>query len=208
MAASAFQAAANAAVAQMDALKLTGSAGSIQAMMQAAAAARGWTGAEWAALNAVELREAGYNPNAVNPTSGAYGLAQFIGGQSEYYQYGGNPTSAAGQITGMLAYISQRYGDPIAAEAHETAFGWYDRGGPLKPGYTLAYNGTGRTEQVISGKSMDDVADLLRQIHADNQQLIQVGKQAPAATGAHVGNAISGAAHDASFRSRYPRGGS
>ena len=53
--------------------------------------------------------------------------------------------------------------------------------------------------------TISDLAARLRQLHADNQQLIQVGKQAPAATGQHVGSVISGAAHDASFRSRYPR---
>ena len=110
--------------------------GSVQAMMQSMAAARGWTGAQWNALYAVEMAEAGFNLNATNPSSGAYGLAQFINGPSEYAQYGGNSTTAAGQITGMLSYIAQRYGTPEAAWAHEQAYHWYGSGTPsAAPGW-------------------------------------------------------------------------
>lgn len=106
----------------------------------------------------------------------------------------------------MLNYISQRYGDPIGAEAHEVAFGWYDRGGPLKPGYTLAYNGTGRTEQVVSGgASMDDVVAKLDQLIHTGQQNVDATRAVPSGVGHHVGSAINGSARDASFRSRYPR---
>lgn len=126
----------------------TGTGATIQALMQSMAASIGWTGAQWAALNAVEMREAGYNMLAVNPSSGAFGLAQFINGPGEYYQYGGDPNNAAGQITAMFNYIRQRYGNPGAAWAHEVAYGWYDNGGLLMPGLTLAFNGTGQPERV------------------------------------------------------------
>lgn len=122
--------------------------GIVATMMRNMAAARGWTGPQWDALYAVENREAGFSMTATNPSSGAYGLAQFINGPSEYAQYGGNSTTATGQITGMLNYIAQRYGSPEAAWAHEVNFGWYDHGGWLKPGLTMAYNGTGQPEQV------------------------------------------------------------
>jgi hypothetical protein len=126
-----------------------GTAGGIIAtMMKNMAAARGWTGAQWDALYAVEMAEAGFNMTATNPSSGAYGLAQFINGPSEYAQYGGNSTTAQGQITGMLNYIAQRYGTPEAAWAHESAYHWYDNGGWLMPGLTMAYNGTGKPEPV------------------------------------------------------------
>jgi hypothetical protein len=55
------------------------------------------------------------------------------------------------QISWMIGYIRGRYGDPIGAAAHERNFGWYDRGGFLPPGLSLAYNGTGYPEQVIPG---------------------------------------------------------
>jgi hypothetical protein len=125
-----------------------GAAGVVQKLMQQMAAARGWTGAQWNALNAVEMREAGYNMRARNPGSGAYGLAQFINGPSEYATYSGNVNTASGQITGMLNYIAQRYGTPARAWQHEMSFGWYDQGGYLPPGLSLAYNGTGKPEPV------------------------------------------------------------
>ena len=59
---------------------VSGSAGQVQSLAQRMAAARGWTGAMWNDLNAVEMREAGWNLNAQNPGSGAYGIAQFING--------------------------------------------------------------------------------------------------------------------------------
>jgi hypothetical protein len=198
-----------AAAAKAAAAAFTGSGGAsggiIQAMFATMAAAKGWTGAELTALLEVEAREAGFSITATNPTSGAYGLAQFINGASEYATYGGNSTTAQGQITGMLNYIQQRYGDPIAAEQHEVNYGWYDRGGPLKPGYTLAYNGTGRTEQVVAGKSMDDLSARLDQLHADMRDMVSATRAVPAGVGQHVGGAINSASHDASFRSRYPR---
>ena len=122
-------------------------ASGIAGMMQQMAAVRGWSGGEWTALYQVEQREAGFNLNARNPSSGAYGLAQFINGPGEYAQYGGN-LSAAGQITAMLNYISQRYGTPSNAWQHELQFGWYDQGGILKPGITLAANLTGQNEYI------------------------------------------------------------
>lgn len=39
----------------------------------------------------------------------------------------------------------------------------YDQGGPLQPGYTLAYNGTGRTEQVLTSRQMADIQIMAKQ---------------------------------------------
>jgi hypothetical protein len=102
--------------------------------MQFMAAGRGWTGVQWTDLFNVEMREAGFNLRAQNPTSRAYGLAQFINGPSEYYSYGGDPNTAVGQITGMFNYIAQRYGTPAAAWAHELGYGWYEQGGSIGGG--------------------------------------------------------------------------
>ena len=123
-----------------------GPGGSVQAVARALFPWPAWM---WPAFNAVEMREAGYSLTARNPSSGAYGVAQFINGPGEYFQYGGNPYTAAGQFTAMFSYIRQRYGTPVSAWAHELGYGWYDKGGWLKPGLSLAYNGTGRPEQVV-----------------------------------------------------------
>ena len=125
----------------------TGQPGGWAAAGQAMAASMyGWTGPEWVALNNVAMRESGWNPNAQNPTSSAYGIAQNIGGRAGYPD-----PSPAGQIAWMLAYIKSRYGDPIGAWAHELSAGWYDRGGRLPPGLSLAYNATGRDEVIAPG---------------------------------------------------------
>jgi hypothetical protein len=110
-----------------------------------------WPMSQWPAFNYVEMREAGYNLTAQNPTSAAYGMAQFIQGPSEYYQWGGNPNTAGGQLTAMFNYIRSRYITPSAAAAHEMAFNWYDKGGFLPVGLSLALNTTGRPEMVGGG---------------------------------------------------------
>jgi hypothetical protein len=95
-----------------------------------------WPASMWPAFNYVEMREAGYNLHAQNPSSGAYGVAQFINGPSEYYQWGGNPNTFAGQFAGMFNYIRSRYRNPDNAAAHERAFNWYGRGTMgAKPGW-------------------------------------------------------------------------
>lgn len=118
--------------------------GSGQTALQQAATAKGWgSGAEWTALEAIENQEAGFNPTATNPTSGAYGMAQSLGhsfaggpapnGVNEYGGYGltasqseqasmGDPTY---QAIWMVNYIASRYGDPIAGEQFHLANNYY-----------------------------------------------------------------------------------
>lgn len=118
--------------------------GSGQQALQAAAGARGWgSGAQWQALQNVEMAEAGFNPGATNPSSGAYGLAQALGhGQgaatqgsvtNEYGGYGltgaqaqaANSGDAGAQALWMVNYIAATYGSPENAWAHEQSAGWY-----------------------------------------------------------------------------------
>jgi hypothetical protein len=193
---------------------LGGSLGANQALGQRMAAARGWVGPLWNDLNAVEMMEAGWNPNAQNPTSNAYGIAQFINGPSEYALYGGNAGSVVGQITGFLNYVAQRYGNPAAALLHEEAFHWYGAGGPiLEPvvgygmnsgrGYVFGENGP---EYVTpGGKPGGGGSDPAMLARLD--QLIAATRQIPAGVGNSVGGAIGSASHAASLRSRFPRGG-
>jgi resuscitation-promoting factor RpfB len=117
---------------------------SAQQALQNAAAAYGWgSGAQWQALQNVEMAEAGFNPSATNPSSGAYGLAQALGhGQgvntqgTVTNQYGGyglssaeaqaaNSGDAQAQAIWMCAYIAATYGNPVNAWAHEQSAGWY-----------------------------------------------------------------------------------
>ncbi len=112
--------------------------------LKQAAAAYGWdTGAEWTALDAIEMQEAGYNPKSTNPSSKAYGLAQSLGhgfaggpasnGINEYGGEGLTPEQSRAASLGdprpqaiwMCHYIKGRYGDPIKAEQFHLANNWY-----------------------------------------------------------------------------------
>ena len=89
------------------------------------ASQHGWDASEVAAWLGVIAKESGGRLDAQNPSSNAYGIAQFINGPSEYAQYGGNATTVQGQLTAMANYIQERYGTPSAALAHENEYHWY-----------------------------------------------------------------------------------
>lgn len=87
-----------------------------------------WDAAQMRDFQGVLFRESSsscihVNLHASNPPS--YGAAQFAGGAAMYYQYGGNPTTALGQLTAMGNYIAKRWGTPAAAYANELANHWY-----------------------------------------------------------------------------------
>ncbi|WJN63384.1 hypothetical protein [Streptomyces phage phiScoe55] len=83
---------------------------------KAMAAERGWTGSEWEALEQLWTNESDWNPDAQNPTSTAYGIAQFL--DSTWAGYGIKKTSdPERQIEAGLRYIKARYGKPSAALA-------------------------------------------------------------------------------------------
>lgn len=98
-----------------------------QALGQHLAAAYGWnSGAEWAALNSLVMSESHWDNTIWNTQgSGAYGIAQSL--PASKYPQAGRPPSEGGtsdptaQINWMLAYIKQRYGDPIKAWAFHRA---------------------------------------------------------------------------------------
>lgn len=118
--------------------------GSPQAALKQAAATHGWdTGANWNSLVAIENQEAGFNPTAKNPSSGAYGMAQSLGhgysggpapnGVNEYGGEGLTPAqseqasmgNAYYQSVWMCNYIASRYGNPVVAEQFHLANNWY-----------------------------------------------------------------------------------
>ncbi|MGW0993536.1 phage tail tape measure protein [Streptomyces sp. NPDC002523] len=79
------------------------------------AAARGWTGAQWAALKSLWNGESGWNERALNKSSGAYGIAQALPA-SKYASAGADwKTNPATQIKWGLSYIASRYGNPVNA---------------------------------------------------------------------------------------------
>ena len=86
------------------------------------------SGAEWAAWNAVEMREAGWNQYARNASSGAYGIPQALPPSKMGAAANPPESNVHAQISWMISYIKGRYGDPIGALAHENAYGWYAKG--------------------------------------------------------------------------------
>lgn len=92
-----------------------------------------WGMGEWGPFVQLEMAEAGWNPKAVNPSSGAAGLAQALP-PSKYppgaWPYTG-PESAKLQLQWMMNYIKERYGTPSKAWAFHQANNWYQKGGQV-----------------------------------------------------------------------------
>lgn len=100
-------------------------AGSLREMAMREMLAYGFAADQWSYLDRLVMRESGWNPQAQNPSSGAYGLPQSLPGSkmaSEGADWRTNPTT---QIRWMLGYIAGRYGNPEAAWAHSENIGWY-----------------------------------------------------------------------------------
>jgi len=177
------------------------------------------TGQNWLAWNAVEMREAGWNSRAQNPGSGALGIAQALGhgvpggGGSLGNEYGGyglnlsgdrsaNSGGAGDQIVWMHNYIRSIYGTPEKAWAHEQAYGWYDKGGPLPPGTRLVTNRTGGMEEVLTPEERRAFIALAKGANGDDigrklDQLIACVKASGPQMGAAMGRVLNGTAHQA-----------
>jgi hypothetical protein len=167
------------AAIQAAANSLIGSAvtsGPIASVLQATAAQFGWgSGSQLASLQWIVGKESGGNPNAQNPTSTAYGMFQFLNGTWGSTGIGKTSDPSLQALAGMR-YISSRYGSPTQAQAFWQANGWYDNGGFLPPGQTMAMNGTGQPEAVLTAPQWDSVmnnrdnGDILRKL----DELIEV----------------------------------
>lgn len=86
---------------------------------------RGMGADEFSCLDSLWTKESGWNPQARNPSSGAYGIPQALPG-SKMAEFGDdwewNPRT---QIEWGLWYIGNRYGTPCSAWAHSQSTGWY-----------------------------------------------------------------------------------
>lgn len=90
----------------------------------------GWSKAQWPALQKLWQRESGWNPEATNRSSGAYGIPQSLPA-SKMDAYG-NRNDYKVQVRWGEDYIAGRYGTPSRAWAHEVGVGWYAKGGRVK----------------------------------------------------------------------------
>ena len=85
---------------------------------------------QWWMLQWLWNRESSWNWQAENSSSGAYGIAQWLGPHPDIVKASGVDmqeyrASAAAQIRWGLTYIQQRYGSIAQAYAHEMTYGWY-----------------------------------------------------------------------------------
>jgi len=80
---------------------------------------------EYECLNQLWTRESQWNPKALNKSSGAYGIAQFLPQTWRNYNYPLNPKDPIIQIKAGLRYITVRYKSPCKAWSFWQKGYWY-----------------------------------------------------------------------------------
>ena len=174
------------------------SAAQAQAYARGRLGAYGWGFNQFQSLVNLWNGESGWNRFARNPSSGAYGIPQALPPGKMGAAANPPQSSAAAQINWGMGYIRAVYGSPNAAYGAWLSRSphWYDRGGWLPPGATLAVNTTGAPERVVSGRTDMAMLSSLHRIEA----LLADG---PYRTAAGVGDAVSGASRQAAKSARY-----
>ncbi len=87
--------------------------------------ARGWSDSEYSCLDKLWSKESGWQTEADNPSSSAYGIPQALPGSKMASAGDDWRTSATTQITWGLDYIDDRYGTPCSAWSHSRGSNWY-----------------------------------------------------------------------------------
>ncbi|MBA8816466.1 hypothetical protein FHX48_001539 [Microbacterium halimionae] len=85
----------------------------------------GWGDDQFGCLVSLWNRESGWRADALNPSSGAYGIPQAWPGDKMSAAGADWRTNGNTQINWGLAYIRDRYGTPCAAWGHSESTGWY-----------------------------------------------------------------------------------
>ena len=96
-----------------------------KAIARSMLASHGWGDSEFTCLESLWTRESGWNYQAENASSGAYGIPQALPGTKMSEVADDWATNPSTQITWGLNYISGRYGTPCSAWAHSESVGWY-----------------------------------------------------------------------------------
>src|SRR5882757_6749051 len=95
----------------------------------------GWDQSQFSALVSLWNGESGWNQNAANPTSSAYGIAQFLDSTWAGMPYG-KTNDPNKQIIDGLTYIKRAYGSPASAYSAWLSRSphWYAKGGDPNAG--------------------------------------------------------------------------
>ena len=80
---------------------------------------------EFACLDKLWTQESHWNAKALNKSSGAFGIAQFLPTTWRNYKFEYKPTNPLKQIDYGLHYIAVRYESACKAWSHEKRLGWY-----------------------------------------------------------------------------------
>jgi hypothetical protein len=96
-----------------------------KALAQIMLGEHGWGSGQFSCLESLWQKESGWNAQAANPSSGAYGIPQALPGAKMATAGSDWRTNPATQIEWGLKYIDQRYGTPCGAWGHSRATGWY-----------------------------------------------------------------------------------
>lgn len=166
-----------------------GASGDVQTMARQMVDQR-WPG-QWGPFAAIVQSESGWNPRAVNASSGAFGLGQAL--PASKIDAFGNRNDPGAQLRWMMDYIAGRYGDPRAAKAFWDSHRWYDQGGWLPPGASIAVNATGKPEPVLTPGQWDDLSRAARQ-DRDNTEIVELLKRIAGGIEAGQSIVIDGAA--------------
>ena len=156
--------------------------GPIVSQVEQIFARHGFTGDQWDAAKWIVQKESGWNPNAQNPGSTAYGLFQFL--DSTWAETGiGKTSDPKLQGEAGARYIKKRYGNPIAAKEFWQANNWYDQGG-IASGIGLMQKNVITPERVLSPAMTAAFDDF---VYGFMPQLIREFKDRPFELRRHVG---------------------
>lgn len=99
--------------------------GSAKAYAYGAVQARGWGEDQYNCLVSLWQKESGWRVNAMNSSSGAYGIPQSLPGSKMGSAGSDWETNPGTQIEWGLGYIVDRYASPCGAWSKSQASGWY-----------------------------------------------------------------------------------
>ncbi|WP_435527574.1 lytic transglycosylase domain-containing protein [Microbacterium aurantiacum] len=100
-------------------------AGDAQSIAYGMLGGYGWGDDQFGCLVELWNKESGWNSQAYNASSGAYGIPQALPGSKMASAGADWETNAATQISWGLGYIAGRYGSPCGAWQHSQSVGWY-----------------------------------------------------------------------------------
>jgi len=139
-----------------------------EADVRIAASHYGWMPSQWRALSKIVSHESGFNPNAQNPTSTAYGMFQFL--DSTWASVGGHKTADPYlQAVYGTKYIKERYGNPNKAWDFWQAHHWYGDGAVFSGAQTIGVGERGPEAVIpLNDRGADFMTNLMSKYGSGN----------------------------------------